>query len=136
MASRHGLSTRVLLLLNFLIYGQPLTIPFAIQVFSSFFLLKLLIKCFPFIENLHQLVVDFVTVELLQNVLLVLKLILGLFGLFSTLLLLNQSKRILWLSTSRSLLGLFDSLLQVILTMTLRTLGCYLRVATRHSPTF
>lgn len=117
MASYNWFSTRIFLLLNFLVYGQPLTVSLTVHPFGSLLLLKLFVKGFSLVEYLHQLFIDFVAVELLQNILLVLKLILRLFGLFSSLLLLDEGESILgWL-----VLSLFDSLLQIVLAVTLCT---------------
>lgn len=61
----------------------------------SILFLHLGVQCFSFIENLHQFFKYFITVELSQDLFLMLKLILRLFSLLSSLLLLDKSVRIL-----------------------------------------
>jgi len=83
-------------------------------LFSVFFF-HLRIEKFPFFKYFHQFSIYFITIQLFQNVLLMIKLILRLFCLFSSLLSLDYTKSIL-----RFLL-LFN-----ILTMTLCTSFLYL----------
>lgn len=88
MASDHWLSTRILWLLF-----RAQAMPLAVLVL----LLQLIVEPLPIIENLHELVIHFVTVELLEDILLVLKLVLRLLSLLSSLLFLNDGECILWL---------------------------------------
>jgi hypothetical protein len=74
------------------------------------------VKLLSFIEDLHQLGIHLVTVQLLQDVLLVIELILWLFGLLGSLLFLDQGVSVLW---SRS--WFLD-----VLTMALSSTFCYL----------
>ena len=60
-------------------------------------LLHLSIQSLSFVEYLHKLVIDFITVELSQDLFLVLKLVLWLFCLLGSLLFLYKSVCILWL---------------------------------------
>ena len=60
------------------------------------FLLHLSVEFFSFLEDLHQLAIHFITVQRLQDVLLVLELVRRLFGLLSPLLFLNHRVCIFW----------------------------------------
>ena len=86
MASNDWLST-LILRLWFLIQRNPLTI--------LVFLLQLIIEFLPLIEDLHKLIINLVTVELLKDIFLMLKLILWLFCLLGSLLFLYDSKSVL-----------------------------------------
>lgn len=83
-------------------------------LFSVFFF-HLRIEKLPFFKYFHQFSIHFITIQLFQNVLLMIKLILRLFCLFSSLLSLYYTKSILRLL-----------LLLNILTMTLSTSFLYL----------
>jgi hypothetical protein len=61
------------------------------------FLLELVIKLLSVIKYLQKLIIDFITIELFKDILLVLKLILWLFGLLCSLLLLDHRESIFWL---------------------------------------
>lgn len=87
MPSDDRLSTRSLLWW-LLTDARPLIVPFL--------LFHLIIEGFPLIEDLHQLIVDLITIELFKNVLLMLKLVLRLLSLFGPLLLLDYLECILW----------------------------------------
>lgn len=54
-------------------------------------LLHLAVECLPLLEYLHQFVVDLITIELFEDLLLMLELVLRLASLLSLLLLLDQS---------------------------------------------
>lgn len=60
------------------------------------FAIQLLVESLSFIEYFHQFLVDFIRIQLSQNMLLVLKLVLRLFRLLSPLLFLNQSVSVFW----------------------------------------
>ena len=66
------------------------------SITTSIFFFHLLIQRFSLIEYLHQFFIHFVTIKLFQNLFLMFKLILRLFGLFRSLLFLNESISILW----------------------------------------
>lgn len=62
-------------------------------------MLQLVIKLLTVIKNLHQFVINLITIELFKDILLVLELVLRLFGLLGSLLLLDHGE---------SVFGLFD----------------------------
>ena len=62
-----------------------------------FLLLHLTVESLPLFEDLHEFVVDLITVQLFEYVLLMLKLVLWLPGLLCSLLLLDQGEGILGL---------------------------------------
>jgi hypothetical protein len=88
MSSDNGLRTRILVRL--LVDTESIIV-------LSVIMLHLIVELLSLIKNLHQLIVDLVAVQLPEDMLLMFKLVLGLLGLLSTLLLLDYREGILWL---------------------------------------
>lgn len=91
---------------------------------SSIFFFHLLVQSFSLFKYFHQFSIHFITIQLFQNVFLVIKLVLWLFCLFSSLLCLNNTKSIL-----RFLFLLFN-----VLSMTLGSIFLYLISLILHLP--
>lgn len=85
IASLNRLSTLILRLLSTHYWSD---------IFIFFFHIG--IKYFSFFKDFHQLGINLITIQLLQNAFLMIKLILWLLGLLSSLLLLNKSVSIFW----------------------------------------
>ena len=86
MSSYNRFCTRVFRLLCFWVNAKSIII--WLLLLRSFLSLHLFVESFTLLEYLHQFCINLVTVQLLKNVLLMLKLILWLFCLFSSHLLL------------------------------------------------
>ena len=126
VSSDNGLRTRILVRL--LVDTESIIV-------LSVIMLHLIVELLSLIKNLHQLVVDLVAVQLPEDMLLMFKLVLGLLGLLSTLLLLDDREGILWL------LCCFDILAQRLSSFVLcggglgrRGLMSVDRIATRGQP--
>jgi hypothetical protein len=83
----HWFSTLILRLLSTRDHSR-------VAIFIFFFHIR--IKYFSFFKYFHQFGIDFITIKLFQNIFLMIKLILRLLRLFSSLLLLNQCISIFW----------------------------------------
>lgn len=115
VSSRHGSSTWVLLELIFGWKTESCVAVWSLLALTQLLLLiHLAIQSLSLIENFHELVIHLIRIQLLEDVLLMFKLVLGLFLLLKSLLLLDSCVGIL----SSALFLVFGHLFEV-LTMTL-----------------